>query len=90
MFHDAEVTVTALTTDADRAVVEQRLEANLPNGRRYGNDYCFVYEFRDGKIWRMREFMDTLSGWKQVFGPGSIAQIEASPNNSLRPIRAEK
>jgi ketosteroid isomerase-like protein len=72
MFRDAAVTVSALTVDADRAVVEQRLEAYLPNGRRYGNDYCFVYEFRDGKIWRMREYMDTLFGWKQVFGPGSI------------------
>ncbi len=73
MFGEAEITVTAITADADRAVVEQRLEAKLPNGGRYVNDYCFVYEFKDGKIWRMREYMDTLFGWRQVFGVNSVA-----------------
>ena len=49
-------------------VVEHRLSATLPNGRSYVNDYCFVYEVRDGKVWRIREYMDTRGGWAQVFG----------------------
>src|SRR5580693_3815948 len=51
-------------------VVEHRLSATLPNGRSYVNDYCFVYEVRDGLVWRIREYMDTRGGWAQVFGEG--------------------
>jgi ketosteroid isomerase-like protein len=57
-----------VVTEGDLVVVEHRLSATLPNGRSYVNDYCFVYEVRDGKVWRIREYMDTRGGWAQVFG----------------------
>jgi uncharacterized protein len=50
------------------AVLEQRLQATLASGRRYGNDYCFVIEVRDGRIRRMREYMDTQRGFRCIFG----------------------
>jgi hypothetical protein len=39
------------------------------------NDYCFVYEVRDGKVWRIREYMGTRGGWAQVFGDSEPAQL---------------
>jgi uncharacterized protein len=61
--------------EGDVVVVEHRLSATLPNGRPYVNDYCFVYEVRDGKVWRIREYMDTRGGWAQVFGKGDPGQL---------------
>ena len=57
-----------VVAEGDTVVVEHRLSATLPNGRSYVNDYCFIYEVRDGKVWRIREYMDTRGGWVQVFG----------------------
>jgi ketosteroid isomerase-like protein len=61
--------------EGDVVVVEHRLSATLPNGRPYVNDYCFVYEVRDGKVLRIREYMDTRGGWAQVFGEGEPVQL---------------
>jgi len=30
---------------------------------------------RDGKVWRIREYMDTRGGWAQVFGEGESVQM---------------
>ena len=64
-----------LVAEDDVVVVEHRLSATLPNGRSYVNDYCFVYEVRAGKVWRIREYMDTRGGWAQVFGEGEPLQL---------------
>ena len=64
-----------VAAEGDVVVVEHRLSATLPNGRPYVNDYCFVYQVRDGKVWRIREYMDTRGGWAQVFGEGEPAQL---------------
>ena len=64
-----------VAAEGDVVVVEHRLSATLPNGRPYVNDYCFVYEVRDGKVWRIREYMDTRGGWVQVFGEGEPVQL---------------
>ena len=29
-------------------------------GKRYDNDYCFVFRMQDGKIVEVREYMDTI------------------------------
>jgi hypothetical protein len=58
----------SMISEGDSVIAEHRLSAVLPNGRNYVNDYCFAYEIRDGKIWRIREYMDTRGGWAQVFG----------------------
>ncbi len=64
-----------VVAEGNVVVVEHRLEATLPNGRPYLNDYCFVYEVRDGKVWRIREYMDTRGGWAQVFGEGAPIRL---------------
>jgi uncharacterized protein len=35
----------------------------------------FVFRVRDGKIWQIREYMDTRGGWAQVFGDGEPGQL---------------
>lgn len=77
-FRGVKNELRSVVADADLVVVEHRLSATLPNGRSYVNDYCFVYEVRDCKVWRIREYMDTRGGWMQVFGqdePGQLAEF---------------
>lgn len=64
-----------VVAEGDVVVVEHRLSATLPDGRPYVNDYCFVYQVRDSKVRRIREYMDTRGGWAQVFGEGEPAQL---------------
>jgi uncharacterized protein len=52
----------------ERVIVEQTMTATLANGNHYANDYCFVFELRDGLIHRVREYMDTARGHRMVFG----------------------
>ena len=74
-FGGADNKFTTVVAEGDVVVVGPQLSATLPNGRPYVNDYCFVYEVRDGKVWRIREYMDTRGGWAQVFGEGEPVQL---------------
>ncbi|MGC7100962.1 nuclear transport factor 2 family protein [Amycolatopsis lurida] len=65
---DVAVTFHGFHADGDRVVVEETMTATLANGNHYENDYCFVFELRDGLIHRVREYMDTARGHRQVFG----------------------
>ncbi|QFU90409.1 nuclear transport factor 2 family protein [Amycolatopsis sp. YIM 10] len=65
---DVTVTFHGFHADGDRVVVEETMTATLANGNHYENDYCFVFELRDGLIHRVREYMDTARGHRQVFG----------------------
>jgi ketosteroid isomerase-like protein len=56
--------------DGNIVVIEQRLRATLANGNAYDNDYCFVVELENGLIRRVREYMDTATGNRMVFGAG--------------------
>ncbi|MFT7650780.1 MAG: hypothetical protein ACI8Y4_005555 [Candidatus Poriferisodalaceae bacterium] len=55
-----DLTVRSMIVDCNTAVVQQRLTATAKNGKAYENEYCWVYECRDGKIARMEEYADTL------------------------------
>ncbi len=74
-FGDVENEFRTMVAEGDVVIVEHRLSAILPNDRPYVNDYCFVYEVRDAKVWRIREYMDTRGGWAQVFGEGEPVQL---------------
>lgn len=55
--------------DGNKVVVEERMEAQLANGRRYVNEYCFIFELDASyRIRRVREYMDTRAGHAMVFG----------------------
>ncbi len=51
------LTVQSVTAEGDRVIVEATGDAVTGEGQRYANDYCFVMTFRDGRIWRMNEYL---------------------------------
>lgn len=64
------VEVRKMIVEGDTAVVQQRLTATAKNGNDYDNQYCWVYECRDGQIARIEEYVDTLlasrvMGWDE-------------------------
>jgi ketosteroid isomerase-like protein len=65
---DLTVTFTGLFSDGPVVILEQRLQATLPSGRAYDNDYCFIIELQNGCIHRVREYMDTQRGFRCIFG----------------------
>lgn len=65
---DVAVTVHGLHTDGERVTVEATTTATLANGNPYSNDYCFVFELRDGLIHRAREYVDTARAHRMIFG----------------------
>lgn len=77
LFKDVKNEFRSLTAEGDRVVAEHRLSAVLPNGRSYVNDYCFVFEVRDARVARIREYMDTRGGWAQVFGKDEAGPLLA-------------
>jgi len=77
-FGGVENNFRSVVAEGEVVVVEHRLSATLPTGRSYVNAYCFVYEVREDKVWRIREYMDTRGGWTQVFGgdgPGQLLEF---------------
>ncbi|MGW4946879.1 nuclear transport factor 2 family protein [Actinoplanes sp. NPDC004185] len=53
--------------DGNTVIVEETMSATLSNGSHYTNDYCFIFELRNGLIHRVREYMDTAKGMRMVF-----------------------
>jgi uncharacterized protein len=53
------LTPQALTAEGDRVAAETESYAELTNGRVYHNLYHFVFELRDGRIRRVKEYLDT-------------------------------
>ncbi|MFC9433083.1 nuclear transport factor 2 family protein [Nocardia sp. NPDC057030] len=62
------LTFRGFYAEGDRVIVEETMSATLVNGNHYENDYCFVFELRDGLIHRVREYMDTARGHRMIFG----------------------
>jgi ketosteroid isomerase-like protein len=92
LFVSVRAEIRGLHADRNTAVVEMRLISPLPNGARYENDYCFVFTARDGRIARMREYMDTLTGHRQLFAQGhplDTRMVEAARtcHNRMKPLQ---
>ena len=53
--------VRRTVVDGDVAVVQQRITATAKaTGAAYDNQYCWVYEFRDGRLAVLEEYADTI------------------------------
>ena len=63
------VTPVAFTCEGDRVAVEATSHADLKNCRAYRNEYHFLFEFRDGKIARVKEYLDTLHAKEILVDP---------------------
>lgn len=55
----SRVLVHGIHGDGDTVIVEHSGRNELPDGRRYDNNYCWIFRFRDGLIREVREYMDT-------------------------------
>jgi uncharacterized protein len=67
---DVRVDFSSVLCEGDTVIVEERMQAELANGRRYDNDYCFFFVLDPaGRIRRVREYMDTRRGHECIFGP---------------------
>jgi ketosteroid isomerase-like protein len=59
---DVQVDFHHVIAEGNTVVVEERMQATLPHGGRYDNEYCFIFEVEEGRIHRVREHMDTRRG----------------------------
>jgi ketosteroid isomerase-like protein len=55
----SSVEVLGIHADGDCVVVEHSGRNELPDGRRYDNNYCWVFRFQGELIQEVREYMDT-------------------------------
>jgi ketosteroid isomerase-like protein len=55
----SRVEVRSVHADGDCVVVEHSGRNELPDGRRYDNNYCWILRFEEGSIQEVREYMDT-------------------------------
>jgi ketosteroid isomerase-like protein len=53
----SEITRAHATEDA--VILELTNRGKVSNGKSYENEYCFVFELENGKIRRIREYVDT-------------------------------
>src|SRR5215208_3939207 len=68
----SSVEVHCIHADGEFVVVEHSGRNELSDGRRYDNNYCWVFRFADGLIHEVREYMDTQLV-TQTFGPDEKA-----------------
>ena len=54
-----KVHINSLTAEGDTVVVEAKGEARSKSGQDYNNDYCMVVTIADGKVKKVREYLDT-------------------------------
>lgn len=57
----------AITAEADRVAIEMEVDGVAPNGVHYNNTYHYLLVFRDGKIAKVKEYLDTAHA-AEVFG----------------------
>ncbi|KRC64195.1 ketosteroid isomerase [Aeromicrobium sp. Root236] len=57
---------TNMLAAGSTVVVEETMSATLADGSDYVNDYCFIFELDGDRIRRVREYMDTAHGNRQL------------------------
>lgn len=57
------------TIDGDRVAVETESLTHTRAGRKYNNQYHFLFRVRDGKIAGVREYLDTMHTQSVFFAP---------------------
>ena len=54
-----EFTIHAMTAQGERVAVEAESRGMHASGKLYNNLYHFLFQFRDGQLVRLKEYMDT-------------------------------
>ena len=55
----SKLTILSITAEGDRVVYQAAGKATTTDGQSYNNQYLFLAQFREGKICRLTEYMDT-------------------------------
>ncbi|MFC3713223.1 nuclear transport factor 2 family protein [Sphingoaurantiacus capsulatus] len=63
---------TNVIADGSTVVFEERMRGRTSTGRDYDNLYCWVFEMKGERVRRIREYMDTLAGYRMFFGDDAI------------------
>lgn len=61
------LTATGITAEGNRVAVEAVSDGETVEGKRYLNQYHFLFEFNNGKFIAVREYMDPMHV-REVFG----------------------
>ena len=61
-------TVLGMTAEGNRVAVEAESEGRHASGKTYRNQYHFLFELQNGKILRMKEYLDTLHASEVLAG----------------------
>lgn len=64
-----KLTPLAWTIDGDRVAVETESLTHTRSGRKYNNQYHFLFRLRDGKVAGVREYLDTMHTQSVFFAP---------------------
>ena len=57
---DPKVTITSIASNGPLVIGEAEGHGLFTDGRPYDNLYAFAVEIRDGKVYRLREYMDSF------------------------------
>jgi len=57
---DPKLNVTSVASQGSLVIGEIEARGTFADGRPYENLYVFALEVKDGKVWRLREYMDSL------------------------------
>ena len=68
-----EVKILRMVCEGDTVVAEAEIRSKNKNAKEYLNQYSFWMDIRDGKICRIREYLDTLYAQQVLFDPAGIA-----------------
>jgi ketosteroid isomerase-like protein len=52
-------TVLGMVAEGDKVAVEAVSDGEHISGQTYSNEYHFLFEFREGKLLKLKEYMDT-------------------------------
>ena len=48
-----------MVAEGEKVAVEATCEGEHVSGQTYSNEYHFLFQFRDGKLVKLKEYMDT-------------------------------
>lgn len=63
------ITPVSMIAEGNHVAVEAEGFATMTSGRVYRPRYHFLFELADGKVRRVREYMDTMHAWDVFFKP---------------------
>lgn len=66
------VNIVRMVCEGDTVVAEAEIRSKNKDGNEYVNQYSFWFDIREGKIARVREYLDTLYAQQVLFDPAGI------------------